>query len=421
MTDWKTYIPTEWVNFILTLLFALLIGLEQRVHHEEESDKFLFGTDRTFALIGILGFMLYVTDPEGLLPYLAGALILAAWLGWYYYFKMRQSGDFGMTSMVTAMTVYAFPPLIFTQRKVLVLSIFVSILILIEIKSHLKRLAEKFDEREFLTLAKFLILSGIILPLLPKEKAAPWLPVSLYEIWFAVMVVSGISYVSYILRRYVFPQKGLLLTALLGGFYSSTATTFILAKKSRGTSFPRQYAAAIMAATAMMYVRLWLIALIFNRKVALLLLPKLALLSFTAFMITYICWRKDPATREQTEWTDKNPLELKTALLFGGLFVLFSVITHFAVSRYGEGGLHWLALISGLSDIDPFILNLLQPGAYAISTEGIVRAVLLAAASNNLMKMIYAIGLGDKSLRKPVATAFLPVILLNFLLGLYDF
>ncbi|NPA43022.1 MAG: MgtC/SapB family protein [Chlorobi bacterium] len=419
MNNWPAYIPEELVNFALTLLFALLIGLEQRVHHEEESERFLFGTDRTFALIAMAGFMLYLMDREKLLPYLVGALILGAWLGLYYYFKMKTTGDFGLTSMVTALAVYALPPLIFTQRKVLVLSIFVSILILIEAKRHLKRLARKFDEEEFLTLAKFIILSGVILPLLPREELAPWLPLSLYEIWFAVIVVSGISYVSYILQKFIFPRKGLLLGALLGGFYSSTATTFILAKKSRGTRMPYRFAAAIMAATAMMYIRLWLITLIFNREVAKAILPYLALLALAGLGLALWLWRKE-ASRDMpaVEWVNRNPLEFKTALFFGFLFVLFSVITHYALRYWGTGGLHWLAVITGLTDIDPFILNLLQPGAYAIDLSETIRAILLATASNNVMKMVYALVLGDPSVRRPVAAAFIPLITLNAVLAL---
>lgn len=410
----KVYIPEELINFFLTLLFALLIGLEQRVHHEEESESHLFGTDRTFALIGMLGFMLYIIDRESLRAYLAGGVILSLWLGLYYYFKMSRTGDFGMTSVVTALVVYALPPLIFTQRKVLVLSIFVSIIILIEIKKHLKRLARKFDEEEFLTLAKFIVLSGVILPLLPKEKIASWLPVSLYEIWFAVIVVSGISYVSYILRKFIFPHKGLLISALLGGFYSSTATTFILSKKSRGTPRPYRFAAAILSATGMMFIRLWLLALIFNRSISLMLLPYLAGLAMFSFITVIILWKKEDPVNAEVSWENKNPLELKAALIFGFLFILFSVITHYALQHYGTGGLHWLALITGMTDIDPFILNLLQPGVYAIPGDEIVRAILLATASNNFMKMLYALMLGDKKLRKPVLSGFLPLIAVNF-------
>lgn len=73
-------LPPDFINFLLVTLFALLIGLEQRRHHDLEKTKFLFGTDRTFAFIGILGFVLYLLDKERLffLPQV-GCWFLCSW------------------------------------------------------------------------------------------------------------------------------------------------------------------------------------------------------------------------------------------------------------------------------------------------------------------------------------------------------
>ncbi len=236
--EWINNIPVDLTNFVWVVLFSLLVGLEQRVHHEEESERFLFGTDRTFTLIGILGYVFYVTDKTSLKLFILGGLLLSIFLAVYYFFKITEAKDFGMTSIVIALITYSFAPLIYLQNKILVLSIFVSILILTEIKDTLKKWAKTFDQEEFLTLSKFIILSGVVLPLLPKSDIASWLPVSLYEMWLAVMVVSGISYVSYILQRFVFPGKGLLLSALLGGFYSSTATRLFYRKNQKKMQIP---------------------------------------------------------------------------------------------------------------------------------------------------------------------------------------
>lgn len=51
------YVPRELVTFILVTLFSLLIGLSQRrISLKREGETTLFGTDRTFTFIGILGF-----------------------------------------------------------------------------------------------------------------------------------------------------------------------------------------------------------------------------------------------------------------------------------------------------------------------------------------------------------------------------
>ena len=66
--QWASKIPPDLIRFLFVALFSLLIGLEQREHHKDAKDR-LFGTDRTFALIGIFGFILYILSPETLTPF----------------------------------------------------------------------------------------------------------------------------------------------------------------------------------------------------------------------------------------------------------------------------------------------------------------------------------------------------------------
>ena len=64
-----------------------------------------------------------------------------------------------------------------------------------------------------------------------------------------------------------------------------------------------------------------------------------------------------------------------------------------------------MSFIVGVTDIDPFILNLFQ-SKLNIADAVIVMAVVNAATSNNLLKMIYGIILCDKSLRRPLIVGF---------------
>src|SRR6202023_4001570 len=82
---------------------------------------------------------------------------------------------------------------------------------------------------EILTAGKFLILFGIILPLVPDTQLIAISPVTPYHIWLAVVAISSLSYLTYLVQRYRPVQRGALLSALLGGAYSSTATTVVLA------------------------------------------------------------------------------------------------------------------------------------------------------------------------------------------------
>jgi len=80
---------------------------------------------------------------------------------------------------------------------------------------------------------------------------APFLPLTPYQIWLAVVVSTGISYASYLLQKFVFPRAGLLLSGFLGGLYSSTVTTFVIERRSRSAGEPLEIAAALVAPSAM--------------------------------------------------------------------------------------------------------------------------------------------------------------------------
>ena len=75
--QWTEYIPQEMINFLLVTLFSLLIGLSlHRLNLNKDSERILFGTDRTFTFIGILGYLLYILEPDTYTLYIFGGALL---------------------------------------------------------------------------------------------------------------------------------------------------------------------------------------------------------------------------------------------------------------------------------------------------------------------------------------------------------
>jgi len=417
-----TYIPDEFKKFILVLIFSLLIGLEQRRHHINENEDLLFGTDRTFTFVGLLAYVLFIADPVNYIPFLIGFVLIGALLAIQYFHKIGQNSKYGLTSTILALLTYCIPIMVLTQPVWLVLSFIVALLLITELKSHFITLSKKTSEEEFITLAKFIAFAGIILPLLPEANISEQIPISPYHLWLAIVVVSGISYASYLLKKFVFPDSGIFLTGLLGGIYSSTATTVILSRQEKqGLSGP-QTVAAIMIANGMMYLRILFLAFIFNRDVATrLAIPFLAMFAIT-FILSKITLCKQPeiSDSENTEAkvvSGKNPLELRTAAIFGVLFVVFALITDFVLKSYGSAGVTGLAFVVGVTDIDPFLLNLLQQKD-GIGQTTIVLAILNATNSNNLLKMIYGISLSSKNIRRNLIFNFTILIIAGLFISL---
>ena len=245
------YLPRELVTFLLVTVFSLLIGLSQRkISLKREGETTLFGTDRTFTFIGILGYLLYILDPTGYRLFMGGGAILGLLLGLNYYVKQSQYHVFGVTTIIIALITYCIAPIVATQPSWFYVMVIVTVLLFTELKHTFTELAQRMKNDEMITLAKFLAISGIILPMLPNENLIPGINLTPYSIWLATVVVSGISYLSYLLKRYVFHESGILVSGIVGGLYSSTATISVLARKSRKASVQDapEYVAAMLLA-----------------------------------------------------------------------------------------------------------------------------------------------------------------------------
>jgi len=419
--DLEKYLPTEIINFFLVLVFSLLIGMGQRRHHLKQDDNELFGTDRTFTFIGLLGYVLYLFDPNGYVPFLVGFVVLGLLIGVQYFHKIKALKDFGLTTSVLALLTYCLSIMVFTQPVWLMLSFVVAILILTEMKSTFRTISKKASQEEFITLAKFIAFAGIILPLLPSENIADFIPVSPYQIWLAIVVVSGVSYVSYLIKKFVFPNSGILLTGVLGGIYSSTATTIILARREKQEQTGLQSVSAIMLANGMMYLRVLVLVFVFNVSIGMMLVWPFLFQFIVAFILSRIVLKRSgnqaDARMEIHDAESKNPLELKTATIFGILFVGFGLITQFVMQHYGDSGVAGLAFVVGIFDVDPFILYLLQQKS-GLLTMMIALAVINATNGNNLMKMVYAVTLCSKKVRTQLLVCFLILVALGLLVSM---
>lgn len=420
------YLPKELVTFILVTLFSLLIGLSQRkISLKREGETTLFGTDRTFTFIGILGYLLYMLDPVEYRLFMGGGAVLGLLLGLNYYVKETQFHLFGITTIIIALITYCIAPIVSTQPSWFYVMVVVTVLLFTELKHTFTELAQRMKNDEMITLAKFLAISGIILPILPNSDIIPGIHITPYSIWLATVVVSGISYLSYLLKRYVFHESGILVSGIVGGLYSSTATISVLARKSRKAPAEEapEYVAAMLMAVSMMFLRFLILIGIFSKGVFLMIYPYLLIMSAVSAGVAWflhVKWNRAVLVKqEEGEEDSSNPLEFKVALIFAVLFVVFTIITHYTLEYSGTGGLSVLSFISGLSDITPFILNLLQGSGVAVMVVTVCS--LQAIVSNVIVNMCYALFFAGRHnpLKKWLLRGFGWVILVNMGLLLF--
>jgi uncharacterized membrane protein (DUF4010 family) len=259
-------------------------------------------------------------------------------------------------------------------------------------RQRLHELTRQLPQDEILTAGKFLILVGVILPLLPNQPLISFVPLTPYQVWLAVVAICALSYMSYLIQKYVLFPNAALLPAVLGGLYSSTATTIVLAKQYRDAHGARpELTAGIVAATAIMYLRVGIVVVLFNLSFALMLLPALGALFLVGAAISVFEWRRVPRQNLDARLgiAATNPLQITAAAIFAALFVVISLVSAWAKSALGAAGLFAVAAAVGVADIDPYVINIAQGGVAGLTLNTLCAAILIAASSNNIVKAVY--------------------------------
>ena len=112
----------------------------------------------------------------------------------------------------------------------------------------------------------------------------------------------------------------------------------------------------------------------------------------------------------QRQFQQGNPLELRAAFFFAALFLIILAISRLVISHMGHSGVYALGAIIGFADVDPFVMSMTQAAGSATGLNVAAGAILLAAASNNLAKGIYAYAFSKRS-RTGQESLFLLILL----------
>lgn len=390
-------LPPEAGSILLVLFLSFLIGLEREEHKTAAGAGYSFGGVRTFPLIGLIGYALAAISTTQMLPVTVGFLVVACFLLLSYWHKLMQSTVAGVTTEMSGLCTFLVGALVCYGHLWIATALGVASLLLLDLKAALENLAARVPPVEILTFAKFLVLSGVILPVLPNQEFGSF-HINPFKTWLVVVAISAISYASYVLQKLTKGKGGIELAALLGGAYSSTVTTVVLARQGKAEKLPHLFSGSILMASAVMYLRLAILLALFNRGLMAMLLAPFLVIAVVAAGFGWLWTRRADKGGQaiQPEQKPRNPLDLGTALLFALLFLVMLVLTQLAVKYLGRAGVDTLAAIMGVSDVDPFIMGLTQTASSGPSLNLAAGAILIAAASNNVVKGIYAYSFSDR-------------------------
>jgi uncharacterized membrane protein (DUF4010 family) len=387
----------------LALGLGLLIGLQR------ERAGSTLGGFRTFPLIALLGAV------SGLLAERWGALVPAMGLLAVVALgvlanvdKLRRAEELGgQTTEVAALLVFATGALLTTEHQTAGIVVGGLTAVLLHLKQPLHAFAGRLSEHDVEAIMRFAILSLIVLPLLPDQTYGPYEVLNPREIWWMVVLIVGIGLAGYVAYRLFGGRAGAVLSGLLGGLVSSTATTVAYARRAAQAGHGFGLAAlVIVLASAVSLARVLVeVAAVAPRELATMAPPLLTLLAWMAAMaVVMVRWRDDDGERmpEQT-----NPAELKGALLFGALYALVLLATAAVKDHFGARALYGVAVVSGFVDLDAITLSTARlAAADRLEPATAWRVILTAALSNMAFKTGIAWVLGSTRL---MARLWLPV------------
>ena len=392
--------------FLLSLGIGLLMGLERERNPASRAGL------RTFGLVTLLGTVCAVLAVRTESPWLiaAGLVVVGAMMISAYH-RQPDASDLGTTSVVALLLAFCYGAMVWYGYRTVAVMLAIMTTILLYFKAELQTVSKQLTRRDITSVLQFCVLSLVILPILPDRNFGPYDTLNPYQVWWMVVLISGVSLAGYAALRIVGQRHGAPILGLLGGLASSTATTLVYARHARASTALIQLSlVVILTANLIVLVRLATVAAIVQPGILPTLLPVLGagLVAGVAF-VTY-AWRKMEGSDELPELDLRNPTELATALTFGAVYAVVLLLSAALSDKAGNLGLYVVALVSGLTDVDAITLSTLRLfGQGKLAAEEATTAILLAMLANLAFKFGIVVSVAGSALAKRLITGFLAV------------
>lgn len=397
-------------GLLIALAAGALIGLER----EQSGGHRRVGGVRTFPLVALAGalsaFLAHTIGPGVVVGAL---LVVGVFLGAAYYQEAVKDRSPGATTEVAALVTFLLGvlallpglPLATGERYILIVASAAVVMALLSFKEPLHQAVKKISADDLYATAKFVILALVLLPLLPNRTLDPLDVLNPFNIGLMVVLIAGISFVGYIGARVMTEGKSLAVTGLIGGMISSTATTISLSSRAReagGGAAP--VAAAILAASGTMFVRMLLVVGIVDIALVPALLPPLGAMTLATYVMTLFLVLRTRSRSEPVEpLRHRNPFELRLAFQFGVIYAMVTFVATAAQTFFDDAGLYATSVLAGTTDVDAITLSVTRFHADGLDPRTAVIALTLAAMTNTAVKGGLAAWFGRGALARQIA------------------
>lgn len=408
-------------ELLITLGIGFLLGLEREFSKgQEKSPGKTFAGVRTFPLVTLLGYLgsfgSTILSEWLFIVVLAGTTIM---IGISYYIT-AMAGDRGGTTEFALIISFLLGGLV--AKDYYQLSVILAIVVtgMLAFKVGIHRIISNLDKEEVYSILLFVIITALVLPLLPNEDFGPFGVLNPYKIWLIVSIFVTLNFLAYFLNKFIDKRRSIIITGVLGGFVSSTATTWYFTRLSKKNHESGSLeAAAIIMASSIMFPRMMIWLLLLNMGLLRALFIPLVLLGVIGLITGILISRGVHYESNEDIKYVHNPINLREALIFAVIYVAILLMVGYANRFYGDGGVYLASLISGLTDIDAITISLSDFGSASHVQRTAAAALMIAAMSNTLVKYILCMFLGNGRLKKKVSYAFIPFLVIGLICTVY--
>jgi uncharacterized membrane protein (DUF4010 family) len=384
--------------FATTLGIGLLIGMERERRPDASAGL------RTFALVAMLGCLFALLGEKSGSPWLlvAGLIVISGSMIASNFSAQQEEQYRGFTSEAAIIITYGLGAAVWFGYSTLAVMLAITTTVLLYFKAELRQFSERTTPKDINSILQFAVLSLVILPILPSEDFGPYNAINPRQVWYMVVLISGLALSGYLALRIVGARHGAALLGIFGGLASSTATTMMFSRHAREhANLIHMSAIVILIANVMVMIRLWLVASVVAPGLATPIAIVFACGIVPGVVMSLYGWKALSAAGPLPMPEVKNPTEMRTAVSFGLLYAVVVLASAWLQDIAGSSGLYIVALVSGLTDADASVLSTLRMFNLdkVVSGDAVI-AVTLALLANLVFKIGLVVSIGGGKLAR---------------------
>jgi uncharacterized membrane protein (DUF4010 family) len=392
----------EFLVFLFKIILSLSLGGLIGIDRQKNKKGYPAGI-RTLAFISLLGFLsCFISNEINNYLFLISTFILIFILlivGYGVSFNSKKF--FGFTSTIIIFLTFLIGTIsYYEQYYYFAVSLSIIITLILTQKTFLHTIVSKIKNNELFDALKFGIIAFIILPLLPNKTIDPLGVINPFNLWLLVVLILLISYVGYILSKFLGKRKGIYLSGLLGGLISSTAVTSSLSTLSKkNESVTNSCLVGIILASSIMFLMIFFEALLTNPAFAYGMIIPFSACFIIGLLISWFLIKSPKTTNlSNAELVSESPFNFLPALKFMAFIIIILFFSKLLLTYFGDKGIYAISFISSLANTDAVTISIATLAKESITYNSAYLAMIIAVLTNNLIKLILIKQAGSKKL-----------------------